>query len=303
MPVSAVESASPLEGLRVLTLAVNLPGPVAASRLAGLGARVTKVEPPAGDPLALACEPYYRRLLTGQEVRQLDLKSDADLATLWELLGDTDLLLTSSRPRALERLGLDRGTVHSRLPRLSQIAIVGHPGPGGDLPGHDLTYQAGVGLLRPPHLPTVLVADLAGAERAVADGIALLLQAARTGQGGYREVALSEVAGAMAQPARYGLTSPDGLLGGALPGYGIYPTQRGYVAVAALEPHFRDALVTALGVEGSHSDLEAAFATRTADDWQSWGEAHGLPIAAIREPGDPTHPTDRVEDDGDTSCT
>ena len=301
--MSSSQSASPLEGLRVLTLAVNLPGPVAASRLAGLGARVTKVEPPSGDPLAAACEPYYRQLLAGQELVRLDLKADTGLASLWELLEDTDLLLTSSRPRALERLGLDWETVHARLPRLSQIAIVGHPGADGDLPGHDLTYQAGVGILRPPQLPTVLVADLAGAERAAADGIALLLQAARSGQGGHREVALSDAADAMAQPVRYGLTSPGGLLGGALPGYGIYPTQRGYVAIAALEPHFWDALVVALGVGGSRGDLEAAFAARTAAVWEAWGAEHGLPIAAIREPGDPNRSTDRTEDDGGRPCS
>lgn len=46
---------SPLRGVRVLTLAVNLPAPVAASRLCAMGASVIKVEPPGGDPLALMC--------------------------------------------------------------------------------------------------------------------------------------------------------------------------------------------------------------------------------------------------------
>jgi alpha-methylacyl-CoA racemase len=45
----------PLRGVRVLTLAVNLPGPVAASRLCDMGASVVKVEPPGGDPLARMC--------------------------------------------------------------------------------------------------------------------------------------------------------------------------------------------------------------------------------------------------------
>ena len=42
---------SPLDGVGVLTLAVNLPGPLAVARLHRLGAAVVKVEPPAGDPL------------------------------------------------------------------------------------------------------------------------------------------------------------------------------------------------------------------------------------------------------------
>ena len=275
----------PLDGVRVLSLAVNLPGPAAASRLHGLGARVTKVEPPAGDPLAAACPSYYEQLLAGQDVVRLDLKSHDGSVTLWELLRDADLLLVSSRPRALQRLGLDWDTVHARLPRLSYVAIVGDPGAAGDVPGHDLTYQASAGLLQPPDLPTVLVADLAGAERATAESCAVLLHAARTGVGGYREVVLWEVADAMAQPARHGLTAPGGPLGGALPGYAIYEAATGFVAVAALEPHFWDQLVQGLGVEGRREDLRAAFRTRSAQDWQIWAAERGLPVVALRSPG------------------
>lgn len=35
---------------RIVVLAVNVPGPAAAARLRELGAAVTKVEPPEGDP-------------------------------------------------------------------------------------------------------------------------------------------------------------------------------------------------------------------------------------------------------------
>ena len=42
----------PLRGIRVVSLAVNLPGPLTAARYTALGAAVTKVVPPSGDPLA-----------------------------------------------------------------------------------------------------------------------------------------------------------------------------------------------------------------------------------------------------------
>ncbi|MCX7669717.1 MAG: CoA transferase, partial [Anaerolineae bacterium] len=42
----------PLRGIRVVSLAVNLPGPLTAARYTELGAQVTKVVPPTGDPLA-----------------------------------------------------------------------------------------------------------------------------------------------------------------------------------------------------------------------------------------------------------
>ena len=279
----------PLAGICVLSLAVNLPGPAAAARLQELGACVTKIEPPSGDPLAPASPGYYEQLAAGQQVVRVDLKSDVD--TLWELLGEIDLLIVSSRPSALARLGLDWASIHARLPRLCQVSIVGHPGDGAEIAGHDLTYQASVGTVSPPQLPTVLVADLAGAERVVADGLAALLQTARTGKGTRREVALSDVAQTMAQPASHGLTGPGGPLGGALPGYGIYDTADGCIAVAALEPHFWAGLTAHLGVEGSRSELETAFAARTATEWESWAREHGLPIAAVRGPAHPGIPT------------
>lgn len=272
----------PLSGVRVLSLAVNLPGPAAAARLYELGADVTKVEPPSGDPLMFATPTYYEQLAAGQRVVQIDLKTDIN--ALWELLADTDLLIVSNRPSALARLGLDWETVHVRLPRLCQVSIVGHPGEGAEIAGHDLTYQASVGTVNPPQLPTVLVADLAGGERVVADSLAALLQAARTGVGAHREVALSDVAQSMAGPVSHGLTGPGGALGGALPGYGIYDTADGFIAVAALEPHFWADLTAQLGVEGSRDELGSAFAGRTANEWQSWAREHGLPIAAIQAP-------------------
>ncbi|MEO8851804.1 MAG: CoA transferase [Allobranchiibius sp.] len=275
----------PLAGVRVLSLAVNLPGPAAAARLQELGASVTKVEPPSGDPLMAATATYYEQLAAGQQVVQIDLKSDIE--SLWSLLGETDLLIVSSRPSALARLGLDWASIHTRLPRLCQVSIVGHPGGGAEIAGHDLTYQAAVGTVSPPQLPTVLIADLAGAERVVADGLAALLHAARSGAGVHREVALSDVARSMAQPVSHGLTGPGGALGGALPCYGIYDTADGFIAVAALEAHFWSGLITQLGVEGSRCELEVAFQGRTAIEWENWAHEHGLPIAAIRAPGHP----------------
>ena len=43
---------STLRGVRVVSLALNLPGPAALMRLAQMGASCTKVNPPQGDPMA-----------------------------------------------------------------------------------------------------------------------------------------------------------------------------------------------------------------------------------------------------------
>lgn len=274
---------APLHGTRVVTIAINLPGPAAAARLTGLGAQVTTVLPPSGDPLEHFDRQWYADLHRDQEVVTLDLKDEADAARLQDLLGETDVLLTSSRPSALRRLGLDFATLHQRHPRLCQVDIVGSPGEQAEVPGHDLTYQASAGLVRPPAMPPTLAADLAGAERAATEALASLLERGRTGLGSRREVSLEEAARALAEPAVRGVTAPGGLLGGGLPGYAVYRAAEGHVALAALEPHFLRSTVAALGVEATHEAFAEVFAQRSARDWEAWAAEHDVPLAAVRE--------------------
>lgn len=60
--------------------------------------------------------------------------------------------------------------------------------------GHDLTYQATHGTLQPPTMPTVPVADMLGAERAVSEALAALIATAKSGTGQVRRVVLEEAA-------------------------------------------------------------------------------------------------------------
>lgn len=270
----------PLDGMRVLNLAVNLPGLAAAQRLQRLGATVTKVEPPTGDPMELYHAQWYRDMAEGHRVVRLDLKAAEGRAQLDTLLAETDLLISAYRPAAMERLGLGWGLLHSVYPRMCQVAITGFPMPRENEAGHDLTYQASLGLVNPPHMPRTLIADMAGAAQAVSAALALLLGRERSGETGYAEVPLSEAAAAMAEPLRYGITANGGILGGGIPEYNIYPASEGWVAVAALEPHFKKRLEAELGV----SDIvqyQAALAARSATQWQEWGQKLDIPIIAI----------------------
>jgi len=168
-----------LKDIRVISLATNIPGPVAAARLRDMGADVVKVEPPSGDALALASPQWYAELHEGLEVFQLDLKTDNGKEQLHEHLAKSDLLLTASRPSALFRLDLAWSTLANCYPELCQVAIIGYAPPNAEKPGHDLTYQAGLGLVTPPELPRTIAADFAGAERAVTLALGLLYQRER----------------------------------------------------------------------------------------------------------------------------
>jgi len=260
--------------MRVVSLAVYLPVPYAAQRLTTLGAEVTAVEPPGGDPFEQWFPAYYAQLHAGQRVVRLDLKSSDGRSALNVLLADADLLLTASRPASLRRLGLGWEQLRAEHPRLSHVALVGWESPDDERPTHDLMLQAMAGLTTPPELPKTTLADLAAGEQIVSAGLALLL----SGRPGCATVSLEAAARAFAEPFRHGLTTPGALLGGGLPGYRFYRARDGWIAVAALEPHFWSALTDALG-----NDLENAFAAETADHWERWATEHGIPLVAARQ--------------------
>jgi alpha-methylacyl-CoA racemase len=276
-------SAMPLGGFRVVTLSVNAPGPAAAARLTELGARVVKVEPPGGDPLASYCRQWYGELNRGQKIVTLDLKQEKDRARLDRLLEKSDLLLTSHRPAALERLSLDWKSLHRRFPALCQVALVGYPAPRQHIAGHDLTYMAEAGLLSPPQLPATIFADLGSAERMASEALALLLGRQRSRKGAYREVSIFETARLFAVPRRYGITTADGMLGGGAPQYNLYRARRGWVAIAAPEPHFWKRLKAELQLpDAGRKQLAAALRKRTAKEWERWAARRDLPVAAVR---------------------
>jgi crotonobetainyl-CoA:carnitine CoA-transferase CaiB-like acyl-CoA transferase len=276
----------PLAGVRIVSVAINLPGPAAAARLTALGADVTAVLPPSGDPLQRFARAYFDELHLGQEVVDLDLKDAGDAARLDHLLAGSDVLLTSSRPSALRRLGLDHENVSSRHTQLCQVDIVGHPGEGAEVAGHDLTYQASTGLVPDGRMPVTTVVDLAAAERAAGEAAASLLERARTGRGCRREVALSDVAETLVRPVVHGLTGALGLLGGGLPVYAVYAAAEGHVALAALEPHFTERLLRALDVgpgDLTREHLERVFAGRSAAQWEHWARGHDIPLVAVTD--------------------
>jgi crotonobetainyl-CoA:carnitine CoA-transferase CaiB-like acyl-CoA transferase len=271
-----------LDPFRVLSLAINLPGPLAVARLRALGATVRKVEPPSGDPLQQARPEWYRLLHEGVEVQRLDLKLAGERSRLEPWLAEADLLVTASRTSALERLGLGWDELHRRFPDLSQVAIVGHAAPDEERPGHDLLYQAEHGLVQPPALSRTCLADFGGALEAVLAALQLLW-ARRLGQPGQRlSVSLAQSAAWFAEPVRQGVTTPGGILGGGFAGYNVYRAARGWVALAALEPHFQRALADDLGLSGLDAgELQARFLTRTADEWVTWARERNLPLVKI----------------------
>ena len=260
-----------LAGVTVLDLSRLLPGPLATWHLASLGARVVKIEPPAGDdakrfgPLDAHTSFLYRQLNAGKEVLALDLTRIEGQREFLERLCRADLVLESFRPGVLERLGLGFKRLHECNPRASLISLTGYGARGemAGMAGHDVNFLAlsgwleellpEEGLAMPPN---VQVADfLGGALAAAFAAVSALLHAARTGIGTHVDVSMTAVLTASnllplayAQARRSAPGRGCDLLNGGLPCYALYRTRDDrYVAVAALESKFWLRFCEALG--------------------------------------------------------
>ncbi|HEY1827465.1 MAG TPA: CoA transferase [Acidimicrobiales bacterium] len=200
------------EGVRLVELAQWVFVPVAGALLADWGADVVHVEPIEGDP--------YRGLATqgigaerggvnfslalanrGKRSLALDIRSEQGLAILHKLLASADVFLTSLRPGALARVGLDAEELRSRYPGL--IYARGHgygaKGPDADMAGYDATaFWARGGMahiLTPPERDYPISQRGAMGDRngamALAFGVAAaLLKRSRTGTGSVVDVSL-----------------------------------------------------------------------------------------------------------------
>jgi crotonobetainyl-CoA:carnitine CoA-transferase CaiB-like acyl-CoA transferase len=140
----------PLEGIKIVEVAMWAFVPAAGGILADLGASVIKVEPPTGDPIRglqigglasdaptfdFSWESYNR----GKRSITLDLRQPQGVDILYRLLEEADVFLTNLLPPARRRMGIDVDTVRARFPNLIYAtgSGVGQQGPEADRGGFD----------------------------------------------------------------------------------------------------------------------------------------------------------------------
>lgn len=251
----------PLDGLLVLDFSQFLAGPVAAMRLADLGARVIKIERPGvgdiGRTLAFAGRTLdgdtvsFHAMNRNKESVTADLKAPADLAYVKQLVAKADVVIQNFRPGVMERIGLDYASVRELNPSIVYASATGYgdEGPWRDRPGQDLLAQSISGLpwLNGSRDDGPVPVGLSIADHLLschlAQGVtALLVRRFRTGEGGLVESSLLESALDLQfellstklnddniHVRRGGAHSAHAFL--AAP-YGTYPTSDGYLALA-----------------------------------------------------------------------
>lgn len=132
LPVALPGEAAPLDLVplspvrvpaRVLDMSALWAGPLCAGLLARMGAQVLRIESLGRpDPTAQGSPGLDARINGGKQRLALDLRDADGRRRLFDEVARADVLVTSARPAALARLGLQP----DRFPHLTWVAITAH---------------------------------------------------------------------------------------------------------------------------------------------------------------------------------
>ena len=272
-------SEGPLSDLIVLDLTRALAGPHAAMMLGDMGARVIKIEPPAGDDTRSWGPPfigeederestYFLSANRNKESLVLDLKDEGDKEVLTRLIARADVLMENYRVGVLDRLGFPVSRLHELNPGLVVLSITGfgHDGPEAKRAGYDQIAQGEGGLMSitgtsQPTKVGVPIADLIAGMNGAFGVLAALHDRTRTGRG--RVVRTSLLAGMVSVHAFQGTRwtvagEVPGLAGDHHPSiapYGMFATRTAPVQIACGSEGLWRALCGALGWDPEEPDF------------------------------------------------
>ena len=250
-----------LSGITVLDLSRLLPGPFCSMILADHGARVIAVE----DKRYEAEDFFVTTVMRNKEHMTLNLKAAEGKDIFFRLAEKADVIIEGFRPGVVQRLGVDYERIRNVNPRIVYCSISGYgqTGPLKDRAGHDVNYLAHSGVLdllgepdRPPSIPGIQIADMAGGGLQAAVGILLALYAReKSGMGQYIDISMSDGALSLLNLQLY-LQQRSGepplrgnnRLSHRYACYNTYETGDGkYIALGAVENRFWKRLCDSLG--------------------------------------------------------
>jgi len=322
----------PLTGVRVIDLTSVVMGPYATQILGDMGADVIKVESPEGD-VCRYVTPFRNRgmgavflnLNRNKRSIALDLKHEDERRALLDLLSSADVFVTTVRPQAMRRLGLDYESLSERNPRLIYCGAYGfsEEGPYAGRPAFDDIIQAmcGVASLQgkgqgendpngPRYVNTIFADKTVGFTVAYAVAMALY-ERERSGRGQAIEVPMFEtmvsftliehLAGETYCPARESMGYERVLSEHRKP----YPTKDGYIGLLpytaeqwarffeaagrpemAADPRVTDPALRSRKINELYSLLAEIVAERTTAEWVELLRAADLPMTPVLSPED-----------------
>lgn len=295
-----------LEGIKVLDLSRLLPGPFCTQMLGDLGAEVIKVEEVQGGDYARWMPPrgkgdsgYFVSLNRNKKSIKLDLRNEAGREVFLKLAATADVVVEQFRPGIMDKLAVGYEVLSSINPRIIMCSITGYgqTGPYKDLAGHDINYLNLTGISDTtgnykgkPISSGVQMADVAGGSLWAGFSIlGAIIAREKTGRGQYIDVSMSDCVFTLMTMLvgaynfdKTPLTRGEWMLNGACAWYDFYKTKDDrWIGLGMLEDKFWKTFCKAIGREdyikkqfGSRpvqeemrGELEALFASKTADEW------------------------------------
>jgi crotonobetainyl-CoA:carnitine CoA-transferase CaiB-like acyl-CoA transferase len=263
-----------LEGLQILDITWQGPGPFCTMILGDLGAEIIKIGPPPTAGARQATREAGKREVAYQATNRnkksilLNLKSEEGRNIFYKLAKKADVIVEGFRPGVTKRLGIDYQTVSKINPKIVYCSITGYgqDGPYRDLPGHDINYISIAGALnligeadRQPVIPLNVIADYgAGGMSAVVGILSALMARGKTGKGQYIDISLTDSVILLLTRVvldhyfQSGVIPKRGehYLGGAYPHYNVYEAKDGkFITIACLEPWLWENLCREIGRE------------------------------------------------------
>ncbi len=320
--------AGPLTGVRVIDLTSVVMGPYATQILGDMGADVIKVESPEGE-VTRYLTPFRNRGMSAAFLNlnrnkrgiALDLKSDDQRQVLIDLITGADVFVTTVRPQAMRRLGLDYESLRERNPRLIYCGAYGfsEEGPYAGRPAFDDIIQAMSGMASlqgendpngPQYVRTIFADKIVGCVVAYAIAMALY-ERERSGRGQAIEVPMFEtmvsfnlvehLAGETYYPARESMGYERVLSEYRKP----YRTKDGYIGLLpytaeqwvrffeaagrpemAADPRVTDPALRSQKINELYRLLAEIVAERTTAEWVVLLRAADLPMTPVLAPED-----------------
>ncbi|MBN9512265.1 MAG: CoA transferase [Alphaproteobacteria bacterium] len=287
-------TALPLSHLSVLDLTAHRAGPTAVRQLADWGAHVIKIEPPSdgkNDSMGGARHGFdFQNLHRNKKSITLNLKSAEGHAIFMKLAAKADVIVENYRSDVKHRLKVDYDTVAKVNPRIvyGSIAGFGQSGPDAARPGVDQIAQGMGGLMsitgepgRGPMRVGIPIADLTSGLLLAQAIMLALYNRERTGKGQWVHTSLIEAQIFMLdfQASRWLMKGEVAKQAGndhptSIP-TGVFPTQDGYINIAAAGDKMWKRAAEALGAAALIDHPEHATPTLRSQNRKALNERIG----------------------------
>ncbi len=320
-PPDASAPLLPLSGVRVIDFTQVMLGPCATQMLGDFGADVIKIERQGSGDLSRQFfgggstedqnNVVFGSLNRNKRSVVIDMKSDAGLKAINELVRTADVVVDNFRAGVMERLGLGYEALSAINPGIicASGTGFGSTGPYAHKGGQDVLAQALTGVMEktsdpsvPPSIYPTTLCDYTAGMHLVQGVLAALLHRERTGRGQKVQVSLydSMIAMQMQEAAQWNAHG-EVLNWAAMPLTGLFETKDGaLVIVGAFKVNPLQDMCRALGIDDLsleypdlashrkakaylHKRFQSALATNTTEFWLGRLEEHDLLCAPVRD--------------------